>query len=92
MTNKQVFYSDHAVGRLKRRKVSRAEVRWLLAHGKLEKESSQYGGSAWSRAGYLGKHEARIIFIEQKHAVLIITVEFVPKTPRERRHHPKEKY
>lgn len=92
MTHKQIIYGDHAVGRLQRRRVSRSEVRWVLANGVLKSEKSKYGDAVWSRTGYLGKMQMKVVFSEGRRVVFVITVEFVPKTPRSRRKHPREKF
>jgi len=92
MTNKQIIYSAHAVGRLKRRRVSRTEVRGLLAVGKREVFLAAGSRTVWVRTGYLGKDKAKVFYLEGRKAIRVITIEFAGKTPRNRRSHPKEKF
>ncbi len=82
MNPKAIVYSAHAAGRLKERRITRQQVRWLLSSGIRETAPEQgrrftYDGNVWQVRGYLGKREAAAIFVEDAHRILIITVEWI---------------
>jgi hypothetical protein len=77
MTHKRITYSDHATGRLKERRITRQSVRWLLAEGIRETAETRGGEQRWTVRGYLGKDEARVIFLERADEVHIVTVEWM---------------
>lgn len=77
MTPKQIIYSDHASGRLRSRGITRQNVRWLLAQGNRTKAPTLSGVQRWECVGYLGHHEASVIFIEDATTILIVTVQWL---------------
>ena len=78
MTPKQIVYGDHAEQRLRERGMRRTAVRWLLAQGVRERQPTLTGGpQRWGCRGYLGHHEARVVFVEDAHTITVITVEWL---------------
>ena len=77
MNAKRIVYSDHARGRLRQRRVTRQDVRWLLARGVREPIVTAGPTQYWSCRGYLGKDEARVVFIEDAMSQTIVTVEWI---------------
>ena len=76
MVAKAIHYTDHAVARLDRG-FTRADVRWLIAQGRRAIWPSKGPTRYWTATGYIGHREGRIVFIEDAHRYLIITVEWV---------------
>lgn len=76
MTYKNIIYSPHAADQMKERGFSREDVRWLLAEGSKTKERS-VGEQRWQCKGYLGKHEAGVVFIERQNEIEIVTVQWI---------------
>ena len=77
MNPKRIEYSEHAAARLRQRKITRQDVRWLLARGIRTKEWSRGGTQYWGARGYLGKWEAQVIFLEDATRQLIVTVQWL---------------
>ncbi len=73
MTPKPIGYSIHARGRLRQRRITRQQVRWLLAQGTRQ----PIGDHLYEVRGYLGKDEAKLIVREDAARVLIITVMWI---------------
>ena len=77
MNAKRILYSDHARGRLRQRGITRQDVRWLLARRDRARKETRGGAQRWSCRGYLGTHEARVIFMEDATSQTIVTVEWI---------------
>ena len=66
------------VARMRERGMSRQDVRWLVAQGIRASEPTGSGTpQRWSCRGYLGGEEAKVIFIEDRHAITVVTVEWI---------------
>lgn len=52
-------------------------MRWLLAQGNRTKAPTLSGVQRWECVGYLGHHEASVIFIEDATTILIVTVQWL---------------
>lgn len=74
---KPIHYTTHAAERLKGRRITRQQVRWLLAQGVREPNHTAGGVQRWSCRGYLGTHEAAVIFTETATAITVITVMWI---------------
>lgn len=74
MTPKQIIYSDHAERRLRTRRITRQEVRRLLATGARTMAPTVSGAQRWQCAGKLGYDDAAVIFIEDATTILVVTV------------------
>ena len=77
MIGKRVEYTVHARKRLRERGIRRQQVRWLLAKGDREKARTDAGAQRWLVRGYLGRHEAAVIFVEDAERYRIITVVWI---------------
>lgn len=72
MVSKPIVYSRHATVRLRERRITRSDVRWLLARG--IREATVGNPQQWTVRGYLGKHEVKLLFIEDSERYFIRTV------------------
>ncbi len=82
MTPKLITYSDHAESRLRERGFTRQDVRALLARGIWQQESSLPGAAPrFSKRGYLGQREARVVYLEDAERVHVVTVEWTDEKP-----------
>jgi hypothetical protein len=79
MVAKAIHYTDHAVERLARG-FRRADVRWLIAEGKRAIWPSKGPTIYWTASGYIGRREARVVFIEDAHRYLVVTIEWIGDT------------
>jgi hypothetical protein len=79
MVPKPIHYTDHAVARLARG-FTRADIRWLIAQGRRAIWPSKGPTRYWTATGYVGRREARAVFIEDPQRYLIVTVEWVGDT------------
>jgi hypothetical protein len=77
MIAKRIEYGPHAASRLRRRHITRQDVRWLLARGIRERIPTKGPTTYWSCRGYLGRDEARLVFIEYADHYFIVTVEWI---------------
>lgn len=77
MNAKRIIYGDHARRSLRARGITRQDVRWLLAKGTLTKEVTLRGDQRWGRRGYLGKHEAMVVFVEDATSQTIVSVQWL---------------
>lgn len=76
--NKDVTYSKHAAKRLKERGIRRTEVRWLIAQGEPEPEFIRNPKPhEFCKRGLLGKDEARVLYLEWRRRIHVITVMWV---------------
>jgi hypothetical protein len=76
MVAKAIHYTDHAVKRLSRG-FTREDVRWLIAQGVRAVWPSKGPTTYWASAGHIRGREARVLFIEDAHRYLIISIEWV---------------
>ncbi len=77
MTHKRVQYSDHAVQRMRERRFTRQDVRWLLAKGTWEPNPTALGRETrFAKRGYIGTGEAKVVFLEDAERIEVITVEW----------------
>ncbi len=74
MIAKPVWYTLHADDRLRERGFRRHDIRFLLARGARELISSAGAEPVWKARAYLGAREAAVVFVENAHRYLIITV------------------
>jgi hypothetical protein len=75
VTPKRIVFPPHAKERLGHRRIQRSDVRWLLARGLRSQEPSSPGRDIrWSCTGYLGLREAKVVFVESREQIDIITV------------------
>jgi hypothetical protein len=74
---KPIRYTSHAAARLKERRITRQQVRWLLAQGVRERNYTAGDVQRWSCRGYLGTHEAAVIFTETATVITVITVMWI---------------
>lgn len=75
MTFKPIRYSDHAAKMLRIRRIGRADIRWLIARGDIaEGHSSSPSGKRWTADGKIGKRRLRVVFIERRKEIEVVTV------------------
>jgi hypothetical protein len=78
MNAKRIVYTDHARRRLRRRHITRQDVRWLLARGIRTVIATKGPTTYWQCRGYLGRRdEANVVFIEDATSQLIVSVEWI---------------
>ena len=70
MTWKRIVYTRHAVLRLRQRRITRQQVRHLLATGARRPQSS----TAWLADGALDRWPARLVLRENADQITVITV------------------
>jgi len=75
MTHKAIVYSRHAAEMAKARRISRADVRWLIARGVRTPAPTLHGEQRWKVVGKVGKRELGVVFIERANDILLVTVE-----------------
>lgn len=75
MTPKPIEYSDHARLRLKQRRITRQQVRWLITQGLRAPSPTLAGAQRWSCRGRPdGGRELEVIFIEDAEKITVVTV------------------
>ena len=74
VTPKQIIYSDHAELRLRTRRITRQNVRRLLATGIRTTAPTAIGAQRWQCTGKLDHDDAVVIFIEDATTILVVTV------------------
>jgi hypothetical protein len=75
MTFKDIRYSDHAALRIKQRKITRADVRRIIAGSVRQKAATGSGREQrWKSCGKIGKRTFCVIFIERARELEIVTV------------------
>lgn len=82
MTPKPITYSDHAAAQMKARRITRANVRTLIARCTRTLAPSKgrrfdYGGTVWQVSGALGADDAAVLFVENADRIHVITVLWV---------------
>ncbi len=77
MNWKPVVYRDHAMRRLRQRRIRRTEVRALLATGARVAQ----GKARWLVDGTLGGHAARLVLHEDARQITVITVMWLGHDP-----------
>ena len=70
MTWKRILYRMHTVRRLRERRITRQQVRQLLATGTRRRQ----GGTRWVAEGALDRWPARLVFQESADTITVITV------------------
>ena len=70
MTPKRIEYDVHANDQMRDRKITRADVRWLLADGVMCE-------AVFARCGYLRGREAKVVYLENAERVYVVTVMWV---------------
>lgn len=84
MTPKRVEYDPHAVRRMRLRGFTRQDVRTILAVGVWSPEYARPGAEQrFSKRAYLGRREARVVYLENAERVYVVTVEWVGEPPGE---------
>jgi len=74
VTYKAIVYSDHAAKMLKVRRLTRSDVRWLIARGVRGEGWSIIGEKRLTADGKVGKRNLRLVFIERANEIEIVTV------------------
>jgi hypothetical protein len=74
MTYKSIIYSRHAAKMLKVRRLSRRDVRWLIARGVRGEGLTILGEKRLTADGKIGKRNLRLVFIERANEIEIVTV------------------
>lgn len=77
MNAKRILYSNHARKAIRQRKITRQDVRWLLARGERSVWPSKGPTTYWYARGIIGKREIGVLFIEDATSQLIVTVEVI---------------
>lgn len=75
MTHKPIVYSAHAKGRLKQRRITRREVRAVLATG----EVSELPNGGTRRASVVDGRRIAVLYREYRRSLYIWTVMLVPR-------------
>lgn len=70
MTWKRIVYGMHAARRLRERRITRRQVRQLLASGMRRRQ----GSTRWLAEGALDRWPARLVFRETADTITVITV------------------
>ena len=84
MIAKAIVYSDHARGRLRERRITRQNVRSLIATG--VRVQTQENAQQYEVYGYLGKRQAMVVMIESARQYFVRTVLWIEtKAAQERR-------
>lgn len=89
MTPKRIEYDPHAVGRMRTRRFTRADVRWLLAEGIKAPEGTR--DNRWGARGYIRGQEAKVIYLENQERLYILTVEWIISGAKVAKNKRKEK-
>jgi uncharacterized DUF497 family protein len=74
MTFKAIRYSRHAAKNLKRRRISRGNVRWLIARGIRQEGRTKLGEKRWTVDGTVANRKLRVVFIERANDIEVVTV------------------
>jgi hypothetical protein len=74
MTYKAIRYSDHAAKMLRTRRISRADVRWIIAKGVRQRAETRGGQQRWKADARIGKRELYVVYIERSDDLLVVTV------------------
>src|SRR5665213_3275413 len=74
VTPKQIIYSDHAEWRLRTRRITRQNVRRLLATGTRTTAPTAGGAQRWQCTGKLDHNDAILILIEDATTILVVAV------------------
>ena len=74
MTHKAIRYSDHAAKMLRTRRISRADVRWIIAQGVRERADTRGGEQRWRVSAKIGKRELYVVYIERSNELVVVTV------------------
>ncbi len=74
MTHKAIRYSDHAAKMLKTRRISRVEIRWLIAQGVRAGADTRGGEQRWKVSAKIGKRELYVVYIERSNELVVVTV------------------
>ena len=77
MTPKRIEFDPHAVEQMRQRGISRNDVRWLLAQGLPAEAETRTGEVRRARRGYLGRREAKVVYLENAERLRVITVMWV---------------
>jgi hypothetical protein len=77
MTHKRIIYGTHVCERMLERQIGRSDVKWLLAEGVRQVEGARGDTTYWSRRGYLGKREAKVVYIETAAEIILVTVVWI---------------
>lgn len=84
MTYKRIEYDPHAVRRMQKRGITRADVRFLLATGLWQPEAALPGRDPrFSKRGYIGRREARVVYLENAERLYVVTAEWIGEPPGE---------
>lgn len=82
MTPKRVEYDPHAARRMRLRRITRQDVRTILAVGVWSPETTRPGAEQrFSKRAYLGNREAMVVYLENAERLYVITVEWVGDPP-----------
>jgi hypothetical protein len=74
MTHKAIRYSDHAAKMLRIRRISRADVRWIIARGVRARADTGGGEQRWRVSAKIGKRELYVVYIERSNELVVVTV------------------
>lgn len=77
MTPKRIIFDDHVRGRLRQRRITRQDVRFVLARGIREPATTLAGAQRWSRRAMVRGREMRVVFIETRTDIIIVTAEWI---------------
>lgn len=77
MTPKRIEFDPHAVDDMRERRISRGDVRWLLAQGLPAEAETRGGETRYGRRGHLGRREAKVIYLENAERILVISVMWI---------------
>jgi hypothetical protein len=77
VTHTRIIYGAHVIERMDERGIGRSDVKWLLAEGARQAEGSRAGTTYWSRRGYPGKQEAKVVYIETATEIILVTAEWI---------------
>jgi hypothetical protein len=73
MTHKAIHYSNHARQRLTERRITRQQVRWVLARGVRAESPTAAGAQRWSSRGVINSRELEVIFLEDADRIVVVT-------------------
>jgi hypothetical protein len=74
MTPKRITYSHHALTRLREHRITRYEVRWLLARGVREPLVAFHGEPRHGRRGHISGREVLVVHLERRDEIHVVTV------------------
>jgi hypothetical protein len=55
------------------RRISRADVRWIIAQGVKQRADTRGGEQRWSSSAKIGKRELYVIYLERPNEMVVIT-------------------